>query len=229
MIIHLLFLIIIFVADRSSQMPRIMALCTQSFCSTVYICQPPRPCINLVNLFPKPESSINSNHWKYELKWFFLSFYFSESCHLSEYTLKRFGGLFDARPRSFPAFQKSLKFGFLVALLTSLFGFSVWFFKVEFNLLPDLLNTGFKIIRLLVWWRTLWSENIQIPDFSLTRYPCLLIWGTSCLPACGNFSKTGQVLSSNPSLKYSFFSKHCWWILEQGILLNFFYSLSVIV
>ena len=44
------------------------------------------------------ESSVYLNNWIYESKCFLLSFYSNESCPLSEYTLKWFGGLSGARP-----------------------------------------------------------------------------------------------------------------------------------
>ena len=44
------------------------------------------------------------------------------------------------------------------------------FFKMECNLLQDLFNTGF-----VLWWRTLGSEIMQIPDFFLKRWRCCLI------------------------------------------------------
>ena len=43
----------------------------------------------------------------------------------------------------------NLKFGVLLKqFATFLLSFSVWFFKMEFNLLPELLNTGFTIIEI---------------------------------------------------------------------------------
>ena len=94
------------------------------------------------------ESSINSDNWIYEWKWFLLRFYFNKSCHLSRYTLnyliwRAFWRTFS----NFPAFWTSLKFGFLVKhFVTFLISFSVWFFKIKLKTLPHLLNTGFTIV-----------------------------------------------------------------------------------
>ena len=58
--------------------------------------------------------------------------------------------LFGARPPILPLLT-SLKFGFLVKqfhFATFLISFSVWFFKMEIIPLPDLLNTGFTIIEI---------------------------------------------------------------------------------
>ena len=38
---------------------------------------------------------------------------------------------------------------------------------MEFNHLPHLPNTGFTIIEIVLWWRTVESENMQIPYFSV--------------------------------------------------------------
>ena len=71
------------------------------------------------------KSSINSNQWICESKWF-------EIFHFSAYTLKWFGGFFWRASGHFPAFNTSLKFVFLVQYFaTFLFGFCVWFFKME--------------------------------------------------------------------------------------------------
>ena len=47
-----------------------------------------------------------------------------------------------------------------------MFGFSIWIFKTRFNLLPDLLNTGFAIIETGLFYggEQLGSKNMQIPD-----------------------------------------------------------------
>ena len=86
----------------------------------------------------------------------FTSFYSSQS--LSEYTLEWFGGLFHARPEMF---------GFLVQhFAKSLFGFSVWCFKMEFQLLPDLLNTGFTIIEIgLLYGGENWTQRDEDSNF----------------------------------------------------------------
>ena len=94
----------------------------------------------------------------------------------------------------FPAFKTSFKFGFLVQYLaTFLFGFSVWCFEMVFNLLPDLLNTGFTTTefslfhggehleaKLCIFWST----------FLTLRWRSLLNRATTC----ENTSNTGSVL-----------------------------------
>ena len=55
-----------------------------------------------------------------------------------------FGGLFSARPAIFPPFRQNWSLQFAKFLIS----FSVWFFKMEFNPLPNLLNTGFTIIEI---------------------------------------------------------------------------------
>ena len=66
---------------------------------------------------------------------------------------------------NFAAFKTSLKFGFLVQhFATFLFVFSVWFFEMKFNPLPDLLNNGFTTIEIGLLWRTLATKTKQIPN-----------------------------------------------------------------
>ena len=89
------------------------------------------------------------------VKTIFLTFLSSETCHLSEYTLEWFGGLFD--PRSdftvthveiFAPFKQVWSLGFVVYNRCSFrrcFWFSVWFFELELKPLLDLLNIGFTI------------------------------------------------------------------------------------
>ena len=66
--------------------------------------------------------------------------------------------------------QNRYKFEVWVSSLCEfLFGFSVWFFKMELNPLLDLLNTEFTFIDL--WWRT-WKlrKSMQISTLlSVTR------------------------------------------------------------
>ena len=69
-------------------------------------------------------------------------------------------------PEIFPPFkQRSLKFGFLVQhFATFLFDFSVSFSKMKFSPLPDLLNTGFTIIGIClfyIWWLTLGRKKYR--------------------------------------------------------------------
>ena len=58
-----------------------------------------------------------------------------------------FGGSFGARPEIFLPLRQV--WGFLCSTLQRFYSFfSVWGFKMEFNPLPDLLNTEFKIIKI---------------------------------------------------------------------------------
>ena len=146
------------------------------------------------------ESSINSNHWIYKSKWFLLSFYSSESCtcHLSEYIFKLFilAGFFGACLEIFPPF-KQVKFEVWVSreALCDIFDrFYVWFFKMEFNPLPDLLNTEFTIIKIGLFYG---DENLEAKICRFqplwTKWPwfyCLL----SSTKTCENTSNTGWVL-----------------------------------
>ena len=60
-----------------------------------------------------------------------------------------FGGFFGAFPAIFPPFKQVWSLGFLWSSLRYFWSvFYVWFFKMEFNPLPDLLNTGFTIIEI---------------------------------------------------------------------------------
>ena len=79
------------------------------------------------------------------IKLFLLSFYSSESCHLSEYTLKWFGGLFGVRPEIFPRLLNK---------------FEVW-------VLCEVVNAIFYRFFCLTstWNSTLCQIYTQIPDF----------------------------------------------------------------
>ena len=97
------------------------------------------------------ESSINSNHWKYKSKWAFTPFkvVIYQSIHSSYLIWRAFWRTFS----NFPAFKTSSKFGFLVKqFVTFVISFSGWFFKKGFNPLPDLLNTGFTIIEISLFY-----------------------------------------------------------------------------
>ena len=64
---------------------------------------------------------------------------------------------------------------------------------MEFNTLPDLLNTGFTITEIVLWWRTAGSENMQIPDFFNTRSRSLVGTLIKENDVGENTSITGQV------------------------------------
>ena len=97
--------------------------------------------------------------------------------------------------RKFPAFLRSLKFGFLVKqLATFLISFSVWFFKNGVQ--PFVRFTEYRIYNyrkwFVLWRRTIGSENMQIPDFSdktISRWQFLV--GTKLgMTTCENTSNT---------------------------------------
>ena len=75
--------------------------------------------------------------------------------HLPEYTPKWFGWLFahrtDTPPEILARFKQAWNLSFLckIAALCDVYvRLAIWLFKMEFNPLPDLLNTGFKIIKI---------------------------------------------------------------------------------
>ena len=97
---------------------------------------------------PMAESSTNSNHSLYQPKLFLSSFYSSEICPLSEYTIKLFNlAGFLVHDQQFSRLLD--KFDVWVSceavwdIFYFLISFSVWCFKMEFNPLPHLLNTEF--------------------------------------------------------------------------------------
>mgnify|MGYP001800532937 CR=1 FL=1 len=76
--------------------------------------------------------------------------------------------------------------------------FSVWFFKLEFNPLPDLMNTRFTIIEI----------NMQIPDFLDNM--AMFTRGWRCVKI---LQKLVEFIYS--SLKHwTCIPKDCWWILK---------------
>ena len=64
---------------------------------------------------------------------------------------------------------------------TFVFGFSVWFSKIEFNYLLDLLNIGFTIIE-FIWFvvAKTGSKNMQIPGFYWRHGNVCLVEEASC-------------------------------------------------
>ena len=112
------------------------------------------------------------NMWV-KTKFFFLSFYFSESCHLPEYTLKRFGGLFShctatcTRPEIFPSFKQVWGIcvrprHFATFQLVFLFDFLKWNSTIyQIYWIPDLQS-----LKLVCFIDALaGSEKIQISGF----------------------------------------------------------------
>ena len=100
------------------------------------------------------EFSINSNHWMYESKRFLLSFYASKSCHLWEYTFKLVNSTgFSAHVQKiFPPFKQVWSLGFLWSIMRHFDRFFCLIFKMEFNPLPDLLNSGIVIIEISLFY-----------------------------------------------------------------------------
>ena len=102
----------------------------------------------------------------------FEPFYSSESCHLSEYTLKWFGGLFDARPENFPPlFPARIS---CAALCNVFVRFFCLMLCNGFIPLPDLLKTGFTIIEFGLFYG---DERLEAKIYRfltfLTRWLCL--------------------------------------------------------
>ena len=94
---------------------------------------------------------------------------------------------------NFPAFQTSLKFGFLVKqFVTFLISFSVWFFKTEFNSLSDLLNTWFTIIGIGLFYGGK-HLGAKLWRFLTSRWR-FLVGTKSGMTKCENTSNTGWVL-----------------------------------
>ena len=98
------------------------------------------------------ESSKNSNHCLYQPKWFYKAFTPAKvvlyQSIQSSYLIWR---AFWRTSSDFPAF--CLKFEVWVSCeavweIFDQFCFSVWFFKMEFNPMPDLLNTRFTIVEI---------------------------------------------------------------------------------
>ena len=115
------------------------------------------------------ESSINSNHWIYESKWFLLSLYSSESYHLLEYTLKLFNlACFLAHVQQFSSFLDKLEVWVSSEAVRDTF--YQFFCLIIYNgIQPFATFTEYRIYNywnwFVLWWRKLGSENMQIPDF----------------------------------------------------------------
>ena len=156
------------------------------------------------------------------VKMFFLSFYSSKSCHLSEYTLKYFGGLF-TRVLKFSRFKNkfNLKFGFLLQhFATFLFDFPVWCFKMEFNSLPELLDTKLTIIEIGLFYggEHLEAKICRFLTFFWQDGDAYLASRKSCFT---HVLKHLKYWLSSPNIllrQWAYFPKYCWWILKQGNL-----------
>ena len=146
----------------------------------------------------------------YESKWFLWDFtqakvFIYQSIHLSE-----LAGFLTQRTNvytsgTFFAFQTSLCISCvqLQHFATFVFGFSVWFFKMEFNPLPVLLETGFTIIEI-----SLFCGGEHSKRLPLTTWRCLLNRGTCLADVWKHFKY--WLSFSNPSLHYwNYFPNDC--------------------
>ena len=115
-------------------------------------------------------SLINSNHWICESNDFYWAFYSSETCYLSGYTGKWFGGVFGARPEIFPPFKQVWSLSFLWSSMWHFRSVSLCsVFENEIQPLPDLLSTEFTIIEIGLYYGGeplgVGGKNMQINDF----------------------------------------------------------------
>ena len=116
------------------------------------------------------KSSINSNHWICESNDFYWAFYSGETCYLSGYTGKWFGGVFGARPEIFPPFKQVWSLSFLWSSMWHFRSVSLCsVFENEIQTLPDLLSTEFTIIEIGLYYGGeplgVGGKNMQIHDF----------------------------------------------------------------
>ena len=138
----------------------------------------------------------------------FLSFYSSKSCHLSEYTLKLFGGLFDTRSEIFPPEYTLKLFGGLFVTRSEIFPPFKQGWSLEFLCSPLRRFYSVFLFQFLKWNSTLcqicWITDLESLKLFLfyadeyleakicrftaffTRWQCLLNRGTSFLPTCEN-------------------------------------------
>ena len=107
------------------------------------------------------ESSINSNHWIYESKWFLSSFYSSKSCHLLEYTLKslNLAGVLIHVQQFFLRFGQVWSLGFLWSSFQHFW--SVFLFDfLKWNSTYNYWNW----FLFVVWWQTR-TKNMKIQEY----------------------------------------------------------------
>ena len=115
-------------------------------------------------------SSINSNHWILESKWFFSEFLLQRKIlfiKVNTRVIRRaFWHIVPTHVDIFVPFPQGWTLGFLCTtaqhFATFLYRFSVWFFRREFIPLTDLLHIGFTIIEICLWW---WAQEAKICKF----------------------------------------------------------------
>ena len=118
---------------------------------------------------------LKTNHWIYES-----NLYFSKSCHLSEFTVEWFGGLFDLATihvEIFTPFKQVLSLGFLCTT-PAVGNVFVYFFCFEMKSRPllDLLSTGFTIIENDLFSVGKHRKGKLLHRFkSLTKWRCLQV------------------------------------------------------
>ena len=84
------------------------------------------------------------------------------------YTLKRFGGLFDT---SLLHTSKISRLSNKQHFTTFLYGFYVWAFKMEFNILLNFYNTGIKIIEKILFCCDEHSKHSKHINVSFLGFP----------------------------------------------------------
>ena len=98
----------------------------------------------------------------------FFELILQQSCHLSLYTIRLFGWLYDAFPKNFPRLLKQVwSLGFLCSTLQRFC--SVFLFDVLKWNSPFARFTEYRIYNhcnwFVLWWQTPGSQNMQIHDF----------------------------------------------------------------
>ena len=99
------------------------------------------------------------------IKWFVLSYYSRESCHLF-YQYIHASDLvgFSAHVQKFSRLLNKFEVWVSCEAVCDIFNrFFCLIFKIEFNPLQDLQNTGLTIIEIGLFYGS--SKNMQIPDF----------------------------------------------------------------
>ena len=108
-----------------------------------------------------------------------MGFYSSESCHLSEYTLEWFGGLFGARPENFPPFKQVWSLGFLCRTLRHFW--SVYLFDVlkrnstlcQLYWAPNLQSLKFVCFMVANIWKQKYADSRLFVTW-MSKWRCLL-------------------------------------------------------
>ena len=150
------------------------------------------------------ESLINLKHRIHESKWIFKAF---APAKVVIYLRKRSSDLagFSIRVRNFPAFETSLRFGFLV-YNKFVFGFSVCFLKMELNSVLQSFKLNCSVPG---WRRTQEAKLCRFLTFIWQDCDIYLIGEPSCLADMWKHFKY-WLSSSNPLFNYwTYFPKDC--------------------